>query len=145
MKTDKALWWLMFAIMTFLGAMALCPIRAFGADDDFAFEMAMARLRLQKQAGPEIVSPEPAQARQDAIAAYLAQPLNRPTNPNRPCPCGAGGCHCQPPQLCGKEPCAWHNPLLSTAGQAAGLMGTALAEQPKSLPVLPTQSCPPAG
>lgn len=92
----------------------------------------------------KIVAPVATQTLPKAIQTYLAQPLNRGS-----CPCGATGfgCHCNPASLCGKEPCAWHNPIL--AGQGAGIArSSVVAGQSKDgpLPVLPSfQSCPPGG
>jgi len=59
---------------------------------------------------------KPKPTHSDAVAKWLAQPLNQGN-----CPCGqtGAGCHCQPHQLCSQGQCANHNPLLSAAKPAA--------------------------
>jgi len=51
----------------------------------------------------------------DPIAAWLAQPLNTPTDPRKPCACAATGhgCHCLPHEECKAGNCRDHNPLLA--------------------------------
>jgi hypothetical protein len=92
------------AFLCFAAAIS-APCRA---DDDFEFQMAMARLRLQKSAGREIV-PVAKPVQSPAVSQWLSQPLNTGN-----CPCRAtGGCHCQPHSLCKSGQCANHNPLLN--------------------------------
>lgn len=86
-----------------LAVLFLAAVARADADQDIRIALALSEPVAKRQA-----IPRPIQS--DAVARYLAQPLNVGR-----CPCGATGqgCHCQPHSLCKSGQCANHNPLLN--------------------------------